>query len=153
MPYPPPPKENGIADLDIHALFLHFERLRQLSFDEVTTITQGNLATTFLDSDRIDFTYDPEASTVVADIVDSSINTSKLADQSVTYAKIQNVTNNKLLGRGVNAGPIQELTIGQGLTLTGTTLSTSAVLDFALILVNGNGDVLTSSNGTVLISG
>lgn len=60
-------------------------------------------------------------------ITDNSVTTAKLSDDAVTYAKIQNVsTGSRLLGRGsAGAGDVQEITIGSGLSLTGTTLSSS----------------------------
>jgi hypothetical protein len=62
------------------------------------------------------------------DITVSSSGTVWTVDNdAVSYAKIQNVsTNNRLLGRATSgAGDIEEITIGSGLTLTGTTLSAS----------------------------
>lgn len=50
-----------------------------------------------------------------------------IANDAVTYAKMQNVSAaSKLLGRGDSgAGDVQEITLGTGLTMTGTTLSAS----------------------------
>lgn len=47
---------------------------------------------------------------------------------AVTYAKIQNIsTNNRLLGRAASgAGSTEEITIGSGLSLTGSTLEATA---------------------------
>lgn len=61
-------------------------------------------------------------------IADSAVTTAKINNDAVTYAKIQNVsTNNRLLGRATaGAGDVEEITIGTGLTLTGTTLSATA---------------------------
>jgi hypothetical protein len=58
-------------------------------------------------------------------------------NDAVTYAKIQNVsTTSRLLGRATaGAGDIEEITIGTGLTLTGTTLAASGG--------GGGGDVPT----------
>jgi hypothetical protein len=51
-----------------------------------------------------------------------------LADNSVTYAKMQTVsTTSKLLGSSSTTIPVQEITIGSGLTLTGTTLNAAGL--------------------------
>lgn len=55
--------------------------------------------------------------------------TGGIADSAVTYAKIQNVAAaSRLLGRGsaAGAGVVQEITLGAGLSMTGTTLSSTA---------------------------
>jgi hypothetical protein len=55
------------------------------------------------------------------------INTGALtiANDAVSYAKMQNVsTNNRLLGRATSgAGDVEEITVGTGLSITGTTLN------------------------------
>lgn len=55
------------------------------------------------------------------------LNTNALVNTAVTYAKIQNVTTQRILGRhsGTN-GVIEEITIGGGLTLSAGTLSAAA---------------------------
>ena len=52
-------------------------------------------------------------------------NTTTIANDAVTYAKIQNIsTNNRILGRSsAGAGDIEELSVGTGLTLSSGTLS------------------------------
>lgn len=59
--------------------------------------------------------------------VSSSGATWTIDNDAVTYAKIQNVSaTSRLLGRASSgAGDVEEITIGSGLTLTGTTLSAS----------------------------
>lgn len=58
----------------------------------------------------------------------SSVGTSNITNSAVTLAKIQNATaNSKLLGSGAagSGSPYSEITVGSGLTMTGTTLSAS----------------------------
>jgi hypothetical protein len=59
--------------------------------------------------------------------VSSSGATWTVDNDAVTYAKIQNVSAaSKLLGRGDSgSGDVQEITLGTGLTMTGTTLAAS----------------------------
>lgn len=52
---------------------------------------------------------------------DDSVNTDVIQDSSVTYAKIQNVATDRLLGRDTSpAGVVQEIAVGGGLEFTGT---------------------------------
>lgn len=63
-----------------------------------------------------------------AQIVANAVGTPEIADDAVTYAKMQETSAaDVLLGSG-NAGPgdVEEITLGAGLTMTGTTLSASA---------------------------
>lgn len=68
-----------------------------------------------LDTATINLTYDDATPTISADVIDGSI----------TYAKMQaTAAGSKLLGRGdAGAGAVEEITLGAGLTMTGSTLS------------------------------
>jgi hypothetical protein len=64
-----------------------------------------------------------------AQIDNNAVTTGKIADDAVTYAKIQNVSAaSKLLGRGSadGAGDVEEISLGTGLSMSGTTLSVSS---------------------------
>ena len=59
----------------------------------------------------------------------NTVGTAEIDNDAVSYAKIQNVSAaSRLLGRGSagGAGDVQEITIGSGLTLSGTSLTASA---------------------------
>jgi len=69
----------------------------------------------------------------------------RIIDNAVTYAKLQDVTASRLLGRGSSGtGDPQELTVANNLTISGTQLAVTTPL------TDGNkGDVDVSGNGTV----
>ena len=76
--------------------------------------------------DRMSNARTPLAHThVEADITDLSIETAKIENDAVTYAKMQNVAAaSKLLGRGDSgSGDPQEITLGTNLSMSGTTLN------------------------------
>lgn len=75
---------------------------------------QDAIGTILLDSSTIDFTYNDPAPSITAIVIDGSI----------TYAKIQDVSAaSRVLGRGDSgSGDTQELTLGNGLEMSGTTV-------------------------------
>ena len=73
-------------------------------------------------------------------------------NDAVTYAKMQNVSAaSRLLGRGSasGSGDVQELTIGSGLTLTGTELSASGGLGAPTAIVTKSADETITSSTTL----
>lgn len=55
---------------------------------------------------------------------DGTITTPKLGDDAVTFAKMQNIATSRILGRTTaSSGDVEELTAGNGLALTGGSLS------------------------------
>lgn len=82
--------------------------------------------------------------TLTGDVTGSGTGTfaATIGNDKVTYAKMQNVSAAaKLLGRGDSgSGDPQEITLGTGLTMTGTTLSCS--------VSGGSGDVVGPASAT-----
>ena len=80
-----------------------------------------------------------------------------IANDAVTYAKMQNVSAaSKLLGRGsaAGAGDVEEITLGAGLTMTATTLSASGGTEYEGLVFYGDGsDGAYTLNGTNDYSG
>ena len=66
------------------------------------------------------------ATSIVTTIAANAVTTSKIANTAVTFAKIQNINTNRLLGRSsAGSGSVEEISIGSGLSLSGGTLSAS----------------------------
>jgi hypothetical protein len=83
--------------------------------------------------------------------VSSSGATWTVDNDAVTYAKIQNVSaTSRLLGRASSgAGDIEEITIGSGLTLTGSTISASGGLGAPTYVVTKTADETVTSSTTL----
>lgn len=97
------------------------------------------------DDGDIDFTYDDATPKI----------TGAVKDDSVTYAKMQNVSaESKLLGRGAGggAGDPQEITLGTGLSMSGTTLNATAAggSDLGVRVTHSTTQSLTSGNTATL---
>ena len=87
----------------------------------------------------IDLTYTDATPSITAAVVAGSIGTTQLGNDQVTYAKLQNVTDARLLGRSAgSAGDAQELTVAGQLTLSGGVLTgTGQPLDATLTALAG----------------
>ena len=95
---------------------------------------QDAVGTILTDTTTIDLTYNNATPSITAAIVAGSVNTTQIANDAVTYAKLQNVTDARLLGRSAgSAGDAQELTVAGALTLSGGVLTgTGQPLDATL---------------------
>ena len=84
----------------------------------------------------------------------ASVATADISDDQVTYAKLQNVTDARLLGRSAgSSGDAQEITVGSGLTLSGGSLTASGADPWTYLTVNGGADFTTSSATAVDVTG
>lgn len=94
--------------------------LAEVKYGRVRSVSSASVMSDWSDS----------ATATTVNVPDDSIITVKILDANVTYAKVQDVVESMLLGRGEGAGDgsVEEITLGTGLTLTGTTLSTGAVV-------------------------
>ena len=71
-----------------------------------------------------------------------------IANDAVTYAKIQNVTDARLIGRSAgSAGDAQEITVGSGLTLSGGSLTRSAITTTKTIVFAVGSSVAVTTGG------
>jgi hypothetical protein len=123
---------------------------------EVNLIEGTNVSMTVADdsgNERIDVTVDATGGGGVSDgdkgdiTVSSSGAVWTIDNSAVTYAKLQNVSATaRLLGRATaGAGVVEEITIGSGLSLAGTTLSAPG----GGLSDGDKGDITVSSSGTV----
>jgi hypothetical protein len=98
---------------------------------------QDAVGTILVDTATIDLTYTDATPSITAAIVAGSVNTTHLANDAVTYAKLQNVTDARLLGRSAgSAGDAQELTVAGQLSLSaGVLTGTGQPLDATLTTI------------------
>lgn len=61
---------------------------------------------------------------ILVTVPDNAVSTAKIIDDAVTFAKVQNIGANRLLGRSsLGSGTVEQLQIGTGLDLSGGVLS------------------------------
>jgi len=98
-----------------------------------------------------------QTSAFTGDVTKAAGGTSQtIANSAVTYAKIQDVSAaSRLLGRGsaAGAGAVQEISLGTGLSMSGTTLSASAAGTVTSVDASGGTTGLTFSGGPVTTTG
>lgn len=83
--------------------------------------------------------------------VSGSGSTWTIDNDAVTYAKMQNVTTNKLLGRAsAGSGDTEEISLGSALYFTGTTLNCVAETASITCVFDGSGAALTTNSKVYL---
>ncbi|MFV8343965.1 beta strand repeat-containing protein [Flavobacterium sp. XS2P39] len=86
---------------------------------------------------------------LTGDVTSSGSNTTAIGANKVTYAKIQTMTANKLLGSGQVGNGVGEITLGTGLSFSGSTLNAAGVGGANLAYTNSpTQGVITSDSGT-----
>lgn len=86
--------------------------------DEMAQDAVGGMAT---NSSTVSLTYVDAAPSLTAAVIAGSIDTTQLADDGVTFAKLQNITNKRLIGRdAVGSGSPEEIAVTNGLEFTGS---------------------------------
>lgn len=150
-----PVTTSGSITLDLGAI-------TPASVAAVGTVTGSNLSGTNTGDQTITLSGDVTGSGtagITTTIANDAVTTVKILDSNVTLAKIADASaNSKLVGSGAAGigNPYTEITVGSGLTMTGTTLSANAggvgtVTDF--IFTNGGGftgNVATSTTTPTL---
>lgn len=94
------------------------------------------------DTATVDFTYDSDIPELRASV----------RDNCITYAKMQDMNTNKLLGRSTaGTGDIEELSVGTGLTLSSGTLTANGLADadYGDVVVSGSGTTWTVDNNVI----
>lgn len=124
--------------------------LTSSSLSDFTEAVQDVIGATTLGGSGLTFTYNDPSNTLTIDVnvdnstIEVSTDTLRVKDAGITFAKIQNLTTNRLIGRDTaGTGPPEELTVTGGLEFSGT----SGIIRSAL-----TGDVTASagSNATTI---
>jgi len=135
------------------AITLTLGAITPSSVNSSGTITGSNLSGTNTGDQTIILTGDVTGS-------GTGLFAATIANDAVTFAKFQNITTNKLLGRATaGSGDMEEITLGTGLSFAGTTLNvsgfgTGTVTSVAVSGSNGigvSGSPITTS-GTITLS-
>jgi len=116
--------------------------LKELS-GRITTASAGGMSFVLRDA-----TLTGDGNTTSLGLADNAVSTSKIADNSVTLAKMANLTGPALLGKVSTTPGIPEvITIGSGLTLTGSTLSANGSMAVVKTDATLTGDGNTTNLG------
>jgi low affinity Fe/Cu permease len=123
------------------------------SVDKISNLTSNGFIKTSggdgtLSIDTNTYLTSNQSITLSGDVTGSGTTgiTTTVANDAVTFAKIQNITDNRLLGRSAGStGDAQEISIGSGLSLSAGTLSATGTG----VTDGDKGDITVSSSGSV----
>lgn len=114
---------------------------------KVTIAAPNPSGATLADGDYGDVTVSGGGASIQIDA--SAVGTTEVADDAVTFAKIQNITSDRLLGRDTAAsGNTEEISVGGGLEFTGSTSIQRSALTGDVTAAAGSGST-TIPNDTV----
>lgn len=111
----------------------------------------GGASTSILTYAAADLVYQPLDSDLTT-IATSGVPTALIQNDAVTFSKFQNITTARLLGRTTaSSGDVEEISVGAGLTLSGGTLTSSAVASTGSIINSAASAYTTNANLTTVI--
>ena len=118
-------------------------------------VTIGNTGITYLTDNAVTSAKINANAVTNAKLANDAVGTTNIIDDAITYAKMQNVTGQRLLGRWTATdGNAEEITIGTGLTLSGGSLFNSAITSVTGSALNSGrmwvGDASNAAQAVVL---
>ena len=94
------------------------DRLVSIESGDATDLAAGTIPAARMPALTGDVTS--SAGSVATTIANNAVTTAKIIDDAVTFAKMQNIATDRLLGRDTAAsGNVEEITVGGGLEFTG----------------------------------
>jgi Chaperone of endosialidase len=132
----------------------------ELNDGSVTTVklADGSVVTSKITDSSIVTAKLSDGGVTTAKIADNAVSTAKIVDSAVTYAKLQNVAANSLIGNPTgSAASASEISLGQGLSISGSTLNNAGILTVAvsgpLTVAGGQNKTLGIIRATGLVDG
>ncbi len=145
-----------ISDLASNSIFLGNGSGKASAVAVNGDVTINGDGTTAIGANKVFSSMIYDGTIIAADIASDAVNTSKILASNVTYAKIQNVNPNKILGRiNALAGIVEEIPMTGTLsvamsnspTLTGIPLAPTAALNTNTTQLATTAFVLANTNG------